>query len=63
MNTDVQDKDLWSKDGIDIVRAELEVVTNGQLLFQNCLFIFELDSKCNIINRDIKHRLKPRLTI
>jgi hypothetical protein len=28
------------------------------LLFQNCLFIFELDSNCNFINRDIKKRLQ-----
>jgi len=36
---------------------------NGQLpieilLFENCLFIFELDSNCNVINRDIKKSLK-----
>ncbi len=63
-----QEEDLWSKDGIDIVRVELGAVANGQLpieilLFQDCLFIFELDSNCNVINRDIKNRLKTRLTI
>jgi hypothetical protein len=36
------------------------------LLFQKCLFIFEIDSNCNIINRDIKNRLKhvyPKLKV
>jgi hypothetical protein len=36
------------------------------LLFQHCLFIFEIDSNCNVINRVIKNRLKhvsPRLKI
>jgi hypothetical protein len=28
------------------------------LLVQNCLFIFELYSNCNVINRGIRKRLK-----